>query len=149
MLIFKYSILIAVLGVFSLPIQAGKQDIITMAKTCISSAPAKETKRERIQRHQKETQCLKELYIKVGVSSGEKAVKMEVFKRLNTLESAFYASRDLCQIQNKVGSKKSSCGTISLSPNEFRQLLKTMIVNEDAGFVRADPQLRKALQLKN
>jgi hypothetical protein len=75
------------------------------------------------------------------------AFDAELTNRLDALETAYRASRDICRLRGRLGLGDGSCGTISLAPREFVVLLKTMIVDEDAGWVRPDPALARALRL--
>ena len=92
--------------------------------------------------------CLKDLYVLIGVPHSSEAVRIEIQRRLDALEQAYYASRALCEIRQHAGEEPHGCGTLSLATVEFPRLLKTMIVNEDAGWVREDARLREALNLK-
>ena len=75
------------------------------------------------------------------------AFDTELTNRLDALEAAYRASRDICRLRERLGLGDGSCGTIGLAPHEFVVLLKTMILNEDAGWVRRDPALARALRL--
>ena len=92
--------------------------------------------------------CLKTLYVSVARGpDAHKAFNAELKNRLDALETAYLASRDICGLRERLGLGDGSCGTISLAPREFVVLLKTMILNEDAGWVRRDPALARALRL--
>ncbi len=92
--------------------------------------------------------CFKALYVRVAAAAhSHKAFEKELTKRLDELEAAYHAGRDVCGLKGKLGLGDGECGTLSQSPREFILLLKTMILDEDAGWVRRDPALAKALRL--
>lgn len=80
-------------------------------------------------------------------SDADIAFDTELTNRLDALESAYRDSREICHLREHLGLGDESCGTISLAPYEFVVLRKTMIVNEDAGWVRRDRALERALRL--
>ncbi len=139
-------IIIAAWLAFS-PAQAATPEEVQAAKDCMAIEQTDESKFGRAEWHRARVRCLQELYILVGVVSGEQAVADEVRARLDALEQAYYASRSLCDVQNKKGSPLECYGTISLAPEEYRSLLRRMILAEDAGWVRTDPVLKEALEL--
>ena len=141
-------ILISAVLFFSAAANAADVEQIAAAKACTAIARSGDTGPALAEWHRKKVRCLKDLYIAVGVRNDAAAVKAEIQERLDELESAFYSSRDFCSIQHEKGFDVGGCGTISLAPREFRQLLKRMIVNEDAGWVSIDPRLQEALDIK-
>ena len=104
---------------------------------------------ERAKAYREAVQCFKGLYVRVaaGEHSSEEFVS-ELAKRVDELESAYHRSRDLCGLRQQLKLEEGNCGTISLSADEFVTILKTMILDEDAGWVRRDPELVKALRLE-
>ena len=92
--------------------------------------------------------CLKTLYVRVARGpDAHTAFDTALTNRLDALETAYRASRDICRLRERLGLGEGSCGTIGLAPREFVVLLKTMILNEDAGWVRPDRALARALRL--
>ena len=135
-----------VLLLFSSVLIAADKKEIAAAEACTAISYSDEFNGfERAQWHHQTVQCLKDLYILVGAPDGSREIKAEIRKRLDALENTFYASRALCDIQHRMGTDTGGCGTLSLSSREFRQLLRMMIINEDAGWVRVDPALQSAL----
>lgn len=51
------------------------------------------------------------------------AFDTELTDRLDVLESAYHASRDICHLRERLGFGDEGCGTISLGPHEFVVLL--------------------------
>lgn len=103
---------------------------------------------ERAEAYREAVQCFKGLYVRVaaGERSSEAFVR-ELAKRVDELESAYRRSRDVCGLRKQLNLEEGNCGTIGLAPNEFVTILKTMILDEDAGWVRRDPELAEALKL--
>ncbi len=139
-------IIIAAWLAFS-PARAATPEEVQAARDCMAIAQTDASKAGLAEWHRARVRCLKELYILVGVPGGEQAVADEVRSRLDALEKAYYASRSLCDVQNKKGSPRDCYGTISLAPEEYQSLLRRMILDEDAGWVRTDPVLKAALEL--
>lgn len=123
------------------PTEAADQATLTAARQCATLQPQGEGGKARGDWHRRLVECLKALYIEISAPGANAAVTEELRARLDALEQTYYDSRAICSLLQR------ECGTISLSPAEFRTLLKTMIVNEDAGWTRADPRLEEALDL--
>jgi HEPN domain-containing protein len=134
----------------SLPAAAASERVLAAARACEAVVTSADSIAERGERHRQKVECLKALYIQIA-APGDDSAEAEIRRRLDALEAAYYQSRDLCAVQNQARRRKNeaaqSCGTIGLAPREFRILLKTMIVNEDAGWVKIDPRLEAALRL--
>ena len=92
--------------------------------------------------------CLKTLYVRVARGpEADVAFDTELTNRLDALETAYRASRDICRLRERVGLGDGSCGTISLAPHEFVVLLKTMISTRMLAGCAGDPALARALRL--
>ncbi len=130
------------------PALAANPEIITAARACAEKQWFNKAGHERTLAYRDAVDCFKTLYIRVaaGARSNE-ALEQALSRRLQDLETAYHASRAICPLQAELGLEDQTCGTINLSPNEFVQLLKTMIVNADAGWVGPDPTLADALGL--
>ena len=103
---------------------------------------------ERAEAYREAVQCFKALYVRVAAGErSSEAFVSELAKRVDELESAYHRSRDLCGLRKHLNLEEGNCGTIGLSADEFVTILKTMILDEDAGWVRPDPGLAKALKL--
>ena len=123
-------------------------DEIIAAAACARIDWREQAGAERARTYRQAVDCFKALYLRVARGpDAHVAFDTELANRLDTLETAFHASRDICRLRENLGINNGSCGTNSLSPHEFVVLLKTMILNEDAGWVRRDPKLVRALRL--
>ena len=127
---------------------AASEKVLAAAKACAELDWRDKAGYERAATYREAVQCFKALYIRVatGVRSSE-AFEEELSKRLDELEAAYQRSRDICRLRQQLKLEDGSCGTISLSPDEFVTILKRMILDEDAGWVNRDPALAKALRL--
>ena len=92
--------------------------------------------------------CFKALYVRVAAGGrSSEAFDEELARRVDKLEAAYHQSRDTCHLRQQLKLEDGGCGTASLAPQEFVTILKTMILDEDAGWVNSDPALAKALRL--
>ena len=130
------------------PASAADAPALAAARKCEEMVRPDAGGRARAEWYRRYVACLKDLYVLIGVPHSSEAVRTEIQRRLDALEQAYYASRALCEILQRAGEEPHGCGTLSLATVEFPRLLKTMIVNEDAGWVREDARLREALNLK-
>ena len=130
------------------PLFAASESILVAARACAELDWRDKGGEERAESYREAVRCLKALYVRVaGGERSSEAFEEELAKRLDVLEAAYHRSRDICGVRQQLGIEDGSCGTISLSPHEFVTMLKTMILDEDAGWVRRDPELTKALRL--
>lgn len=130
------------------PLYAASERILVAARACAELDWRDKGGAERAEAYREAVRCFKSLYVRVA--GGERSsveFEEELTKRLDALEAAYYRSRDICGLRQQLGLEDGSCGTISLSPAEFVTMLKTMILDEDAGWVRRDPALTEALRL--
>ena len=127
---------------------AATEEILAAATACAEIDWRDQAGAERARTYRQAVACLKRLYMRVARGSdAHVAFDTELMNRLDALESAYRPSRDICHLRDQLGLGEGNCGTISLAPHEFVVLLKTMILNEDAGWVRRDPALARALRL--
>ena len=127
---------------------AATEEILAAATACAQVDWRDQAGAKRARTYRQAVACLKTLYVRVARGSDAHiAFDTELTNRLDALESAYRASRDICRLRERLGLGDGGCGTISLAPHEFVVLLKTMILNEDAGWVRRDPALARALRL--
>ena len=127
---------------------AATEDLLAAAAACAQIDWRDQAGPERARTYREAVDCLKTLYVRVARGpDAHAAFDTALTRRLDTLETAYRASRDVCRLRGRVGLGDGSCGTISLAAHEFVVLLKTMILNEDAGWVRRDPALARALGL--
>ena len=130
------------------PLHAASERILAAAKVCAELDWRDKGGYERAESYREAVLCFKALYVRV--SAGERsseAFEKELSRRLDDLEAAYHQSRDICRLRQQLKLEDGNCGTISLSPHEFVTMLKTMILDEDAGWVNRDPALAKALRL--
>ena len=114
--------------VLMVSVNAADESLLAEAAKCEAITPTGTTSYERANWHQDQVRCLQDLYIQAGVPNSTIQIAAEIQDLLVTLEAAYYASRALCEVQNKHGQNIGNCGTISPAPAEFRRLLKMMIV---------------------
>ena len=127
---------------------AATEELLAAAAACAQIDWREQAGAERARTYRQAVACLKMLYVRVARGSdAHMAFDTELTNRLDALEAAYGASRDICRLRERLGLGDGSCGTISPTPHEFVVLLKTMILNEDAGWVRRDPALARALRL--
>ena len=127
---------------------AATDELLAAAAACAQIDWRGQAGAERARTYRQAVVCLKTLYVSVARSpDAHTAFNTELTNRLDALETAYRASRDICGLRERLGLGDGSCGTISLAPREFVVLLKTMILNEEAGWVRRDPALARALRL--
>ncbi len=131
------------------PAYAADAPTLEAAKQCAAIVPESDSGFARAQWHRQQVACLKDLYVTVGMTGAGPAAKAEIRAHLNTLETAYHKSRSLCTARETHDGPSGGCGTIALSPAEFRRLLKTMILAADAGWVKKDPRLADALKLND
>ena len=130
------------------PLYAASESILVAARACAELDWRDKAGEERAESYREAVRCFKALYVRVaGGERSSKAFEEELAKRLDVLEAAYHRSRDICSLRQQLGLEDGSCGTISLSAPEFVTMLKTMILDEDAGWVRRDPELIEALRL--
>ncbi len=145
-------VLFAALAVAALcmgaPVFAADARVVEAAKQCEAIAQEGEGGFARAQWHRRQVACLTDLYVMIGIPNGG-AAEAEIRAHVEDLRLAYHNSRSLCVTREKHGDISGGCGTISLAPAEFLHLLKTMIVNADAGWVREDRRLRDALNLRD
>ena len=127
---------------------AATEELLAAAAACAQIDWRDQAGAERARTYRQAVACLKTLYVRVARGpDAHIAFDTELTNRLDALETAYRASRDICRLRERFGFGDGSCGTISRAPHEFVVLLKTMILNEDAGWVRRDPALARALRL--
>ena len=130
------------------PLYAASESILADARACAELDWRDKGGYERAESYREAVLCFKALYVRVAVGERSSEVfEQELAKRLDELEAAYHLSRDICSLRKQLKLEDGSCGTISLSPHEFVTMLKTMILNEDAGWTNRDPALVKALRL--
>ncbi len=128
--------------------QAATEELLAAAASCAQIAWRDQAGAERARTYREAVACLKRLYVRLARGpDAHTAFDTALTNRLDALETAYRASRDICRLRERLGLGDGSCGTIGLAPREFVVLLKTMILNEDAGWVRPDPALARALRL--
>ena len=134
---------------YSLNADAEREEILSAARECAELDWRDKAGKERTQAYREAVDCHKLLYVRIaGSASSNAAFEEELSRRLDSLEEAYRESRNICRLREELEiGDGGGCGTISLSSHEFVLLLKTMILAEDAGWVREDPALAKALQL--
>ncbi len=133
---------------FAASAHAADQETLSAARTCAQKEWADKAGYEKAQAYREVIDCLSALYIRVA--AGQKsnaALEKEIAQHLGELEAAYHASRGVCRLQQKLLLEDESCGTHRASPHEFVRILKTMILDADAGLVRRDPALVDALEL--
>ncbi len=127
---------------------AATEELLAAAAACAQIDWRDSAGAERARTYRRAVACLKALYVRAARGpNAHAAFDTELTGRLDVLETAYHASRDVCRLRGRLGLGDGSCGTISLSAHEFVVLLKTMIVDEDGGWVRRDPALARALGL--
>ena len=127
---------------------AATEEVLAAAAACAEIEWRDQAGAERAETYRQAVACLKSLYVRVARGpNAHTAFDTALTNRLDALETAYRASRDICQLRGRLGLGDGSCGTIGLAPHEYFVLLKTMILNEDAGSVRREPALARALRL--
>ena len=128
--------------------QAATEELLAAAAACAQIDWRDHAGAERARTYRQAVACLKRLYVRIARGpNAHPAFDIELTNRLDALETAYRASRDTCRLRERLGLGDRSCGTIGLAPREFVVLLKTMILDQDAGWVRPDPALARALRL--
>ena len=126
---------------------AATEELLAAAAACAQIDWRDQAGAERARTYRQAVTCLKALYVRAARGpDAHAAFDAELTDRLDALETAYYAGRDVCRLRERLGLGDGSCGTIDLAPHEFVVLLKTMILDEDAGWVRRDPALARALR---
>ena len=132
------------------PTHAATREVLAAAAVCAQIDWRDQTGAERATTYRQAVACLKALYVRVARGPDQHAAfDTELTNRLNALETAYRASRDVCGLRERLDIGDGGCGTIGLAAHEFVALLKTMILDEDAGWVRRDPALARALRLED
>ena len=127
---------------------AATEELLAAAAACAQIDWRDQAGAERARTYRQAVTCLKALYVRAARGpDAHEAFDIELNSRLDALETAHYTSRDICRLRERFGLGEEGCGTISLAPREFVVLLKTMILDEDAGWERRDPALARALRL--
>ena len=131
------------------PLYGASEKVLAAAEACAELDWRDKGGYERAAAYREAVQCFKALYVRVAAGErSSEAFEEELAKRLDELEAAHHQSRDICALRQQLELEDGSCGTIGLSPHEFVTILKTMILDEDAGWANRDPALAKALRLK-
>ena len=128
---------------------AASEAILFAARACAELDWRDKGGYERAKTWREAVRCLRDLYVRVA--AGERpdgTFEKELAKRLDALEAAYRRSRDICGLRQQLKLDHGGCGTIGLASGEFVSILKTMILNEDAGWGRRDPSLAEALRLE-
>lgn len=129
-------------------VHAATDEYLAAATACAQIDWTDQVGAERARTYRQAVACFKQLYVRVARGPDSNATfDTELTTRLDALETAYRASRDTCRLRERMRVSEAGCGTSSLAPHEFIVLLKTMILNEDAGWVRRDPALARALRL--
>ena len=132
------------------PTHAATREVLAAAAVCARIDWRDQAGAARAATYRQAVACLKALYVRVARGpDGHTGFDTELTTRLDALETAYRASRDVCGLRTRWEIEKGGCGTIGLAAHEFVALLKTMILDEDAGWVRHDPALARALQCCN
>ena len=127
---------------------AATEELLAAAAACAQIDWRDQAGAKRARIYRRAVACLKALYVRAARGpSAHAAFDTELANRLDALETAYHASRDVCRLREGLGLGDGSCGTLSLSAHEFIVLLKMMILDEDAGWVSRDPALARALRL--
>lgn len=130
------------------PLDAASEDIRASARACAELDWRDQGGAARAENYREAVRCFRALYVRVaGGGSSSEAFEKELAKRVDELEAAYHQSRDTCHLRQQLRLEDGGCGSASLSPQEFVTILKTMILDEDAGWVNRDPALAKALRL--
>ena len=107
---------------------AATEEVLAAAAACAQIDWRDQAGAERARTYRRAVACLKALYVRAARGSNEHAAfDTELTGRLDVLEAAYHASRDVCRLREGLGLGDGSGGTISLSAHEFVVLLKTMI----------------------
>ena len=129
-------------------VQAASEEVLTAARACAELDWRDEGGHERAEIYRGAVDCFKALYVRVAAGKrSSPAFNTALTQRLDKLEAAYRLSRDVCGLRTQLESDAGGCGTLSLSAHEFIFVLKIMILNEDAGWVKHDPALATALRL--
>ncbi len=130
------------------PLYAASEEIRASARTCADFDWRDQGGAARAETYRDAVRCFKALYVRVAAGGrSSEAFEMELAKRVDALEAAYHQSRDTCHLRQQLKLEDGGCGTASLSAQEFVTILKTMTLDEDAGWVNRDPELAKALRL--
>lgn len=130
------------------PLHAANEKVLTAARVCAELDWREKGGFERAAAYREAVQCFKDLYVRVAAGDrSSEAFEQQLAERLDELEAAYHRSRDICRLRQQLKLEDGGCGTASLSPHEFVTILKTMILDEDAGWVKRDPALAEALRL--
>lgn len=135
-------------GLYPSPLHAASENTRATARACAELDWRDQSGAARAETYRDAVRCFKALYVRVAAGGrSSEAFDEELARRVDKLEAAYYQSRDICRLRRQLNLEDGGCGTASLAPQEFVNLLKTMILDEDAGWVNRDPALAKALRL--
>ena len=91
---------------------AANEAILSAASMCAKLDWRDKGGYERAKTYGEAVDCFKALYIRVASSLGSNEVfEKELSTRLDKLDAAYYASRDVCGLQNELGINDNGCGT--------------------------------------
>ena len=150
--VFCSTVLVVLLGCSALlcspQARAASEEVLAAARVCAELDWRNKGGYERAEAYREAVKCFKVLYVRVAAGErSSEAFEKVLAQRLDELEAAYHKSRAICHLRQQLELEEGGCGTISLSSGEFVSILKTMILNEDAGWVRRDSALAKALRL--
>lgn len=132
----------------SLPLHAANESVLTAARVCTELDWREKGGFERAAAYRAAVQRFKDLYVRVAAGDrSSEAFEQQLAERLDELEAAYHWSRDICRLRRQLKHEDGGCGTTSLSPREFVTILETIVLDEDAGWVKRDPALAEALRL--
>lgn len=135
-------------GLYPPPLHAASENTRASAGACAELNWRDQRGAARTETYRDAVRCLKTLYVRVAAGGrSSEAFDEELARRVDKLEAAYHQSRDTFHLRQQLKLEDGGCGTASLAPQEFVTILKTMILDEDAGWVNRDPALAKALRL--
>ncbi len=135
-------------GLYPPPLHAASENTRASARACAELDWRDQNGAARAETYRDAVRCFKALYVRVAAGGrSSEAFDEELARRVDRLEAAYYQSRDTCRLRQQLELEGGGCGTASLAPQEFVTILKTMILDEDAGWVNRDPALAEALRL--
>ena len=135
-------------GLYPPPLHAASENTRAAARACAELDWRDQSGAARAETYRDAVRCFKALYVRVAAAGhSSEEFEEELATRVDNLEAAYHRSRDTCHLRQQLKLEDGGCGTASLAPQEFVTILKTMILDEDAGWVNSDPALAKALRL--
>lgn len=135
-------------GLYPPPLHAASENTRATAGGCAELDWRDQRGAARAEAYRDAVRRLKALYVRVAAGGrSSEAFDEELARRVDKLEAACHQNRNTCHLRQKLKLEDGGCGTASLAPQEFVTILKTMILDEDAGWVNRDPALAKALRL--